>query len=514
MGTANVVDLRHPKELQVELSMWDIYYSLGYDNAVSMIQTGQPTIKKARLIASSYLNDETVYVGRASDFLEAKDDDSLIVHREDMILVRGVTFEYVFDELCVILDTYDIWEQSIEGFVTHEDGLQKMLDASAGILKVPAFVYAPDGRAFAISREYPPDVHWHWAEILEEGGISSERLRYLRDSINLPDVWKDAFPKIRESKMGAHEYLHCSLFPNGYMAGHLVLFGFDHPFDKGLPRIVNILASAMTRHMEQFYARYNPVSKMGGVFSSFLSGDALDDEELTLDLRALRWDEDDTFRVYAMQERSDVAPVLISSLYAAIAQRFPFAISFISEDCLIVIENESHRDADDDMSAQLPSIIKSDFLCGISNPFEGIRRCRTFILQARNELEESKRTGQSFSHASDHGLAYFNRVFSSDDLMHAYAYSELTHLKRYDEDNQTQFFETLRAYAYSGFRLSDAARYLGIHRNSLTYRLDRIRHIIDFGLIDKLGSQPNEEALVYLMLSFAVIGSRNQGQQR
>jgi len=496
----------------VLLSMWDVYHALGHktSDVVAMIQTGQPTIKKARLLASSYLNSETVYVGRASDFLEAHDDDSLIVHRKDMILVRGVAFEYVFDELCVILDTYNTWEQSIGELVTHEDGLQKMLDASADILKAPAFVYAPDGRAFAIAREYSPDIHWHWAEILEEGGISSERLRYLRDSINLPDVWKDAFPQVRKSKMGGHEYLHCSLFPNGYMAGHLVLFGFNHPFDKGFPRIVNMLAAAMTKHMEQFYARYSPVSKMGTVFSSFLLGDALDDEELALCLRALLWGESDMFRVYAIHERSDVAPVLLSGLYTAVTQRFPFAIAFIHDDCLVVIENESRRLADDDLISQLPLILKGDFICGMSNPFEGIRRCRTFFLQARNELAESQRTGQSFSRACDHGLAFFNRELGANELMYAYSYPELARLKSFDRDNQTRFFDTLRAYVYSGFRLSDAAKYLGIHRNSLTYRLNRIRKIIDFELIDRLVSEPDEEALAYLLLSFAVIAARDR----
>ena len=83
----------------MELSMWDIYHSLDYENMVSMIQTGRPSIAKARLIASSYLDNETIYVGRANDFFEANADDSLIVHREDMILVRGVAIESVFDEL-------------------------------------------------------------------------------------------------------------------------------------------------------------------------------------------------------------------------------------------------------------------------------------------------------------------------------------------------------------------------------------------------------------------------------
>ena len=150
-------------------------------------------------------------------------------------------------------------------------------------------------------------------------------------------------------------------------------------------------------------------------------------------------------------------------------------------------------------------MMKGDFLCGVSNSFEGIEHCWTFFLQAKDELNESERTGRSFSRASEHGLAFFNRTFAADDLLYTYALPELVRLKRYDEANQTQFFETLYAYTYASFHLSDAARYLGIHRNSLDYRLKRIREIIDFSLFDKLLSVPDKDAFTYLMLSFAIV---------
>ena len=39
-----------------------------------------------------------------------------------------------------------------------------MLAASSNILQTPAFIYAPDGKALAISPDYPGSIHWHWAE--------------------------------------------------------------------------------------------------------------------------------------------------------------------------------------------------------------------------------------------------------------------------------------------------------------------------------------------------------------
>ena len=488
----------------MKLSMWDIYHSIDYDDVVPMIQRGQATIDKARLIASSYLDDVTVYVGNANDFFESNADDTLVVHREDMILVRGVDSANVFDEICEIIEKFNEWERSIQQLVDHEDGLQKMLDSSSPILKAPGFVYAPDGRAFAISSDYPPSTHWHWAEIIECGGITSTRMRGLRDSINLPEVWKDTFPKARPSKMGTHKYMHCSLYPNGYMAGHFVLFGFNRPFDKGLERLMNILVKSMTAHMERFYSRYSSTSQMARAFSRYFSGFAFDESDVILFLRALRWSADDTFRVYVIHEKAKSSSVLISQLYNIVTRRFPLAIACIVEDTLVIMENESHIVMETSVAAQLPALIGEDYYCGVSSPFDGIEQCRLYYLQALNELGRCVEHA-AISRADEHGAAYLRGILANNELATTYAYSELMLLKHYDVENATDYYPTLRAYVISGFHLSDAARFMGMHRNSLSYRLTRIREIIDFSMIDRLSIFDSEEELYYLLLSFAVI---------
>ena len=61
----------------------------------------------------------------------------------------------------------------------------------------------------------------------------------------------------------------------------------------------------------------------------------------------------------------------------------------------------------------------------------------------------------------------------------------------------------------SGFHLSDAARLLNLHRNSLDYRLKRIREIIDFSDFDALVNKPDESKLVEVIVSFAAVDAQN-----
>ena len=492
----------------MNLSMWDILDELPYDDVVPMLQSGSATIEKARLIASSYLDQRTVYAGRASNYFEAADDDTLIVHRSDMILVRGVDTENVFDEICAIIERYRFWEHDLQTMVDHANGLQEMLDCSKNILKAPSFVYAPDGHAYAISHGYSGQTHWHWAEILNNGGLTSERMRTLRDSINLPSVWKDVAPKRRDSQMGDHQYMHCSLYPNGYMAGHLVLFGFLGPFRKGLERIVNELAQYMTKHMEVFYSRYSPTSKLVESFSLLFEQEAFDEDSVSLSLRALGWSLDDTYRLYVFEERGEQLPVLIPQLSNAIAAKDPYVIPFVFDERLVVLENETHGQGESLLARTTG--ITDDFRCGVSLAFDDLRRSRVFYLQAKNEMERCRQTGESVSRAELHGMQQIMAMFAGNPLLVTYVAQELVTLNAYDRQNGTAYYQTLRAYVVSGFHLSDAARFLGIHRNSLLYRLQKTREIIDLALVDEASSTHDEAKLSYLLLSFAIIDANER----
>ena len=423
----------------MQLSMWDILEFLDYEDVLPLIKEGAPSISFARLISSSHISDEAVYVCRAKDFFADSVDDVAIMHRNDIIIVNGVPAEEVFDEVCDIIDRFNDWERTVEGLIGSEDGLQHMVDASGCVLGAPVFAYAPDGRAFAISSNYSPDIHWHWAEILRDRAMTSAGIRRLRDMINLPEVWRDTYPQKRKSVLGGSEYMHCSLKPNGYMAGHFVMFGFDKPFRRGLERIVDILVKVMERHMEQLYWLYSPTSQVTDAFAQFVSEGTFDEPEISLFLRAQQWDSADSFRVYVVRECVGGEAVLLPRLLKDLLHRFPNAISFMLGNELAVLENESRSAVRESIATQLPSLLGNDFICGVSSAREGIRQCRLLYQQARREVCRCMEEATALSYADEHSAGYIAEVLRGDELLVSYAHSEIVRLRRYDEENGTRF---------------------------------------------------------------------------
>ena len=164
----------------MKISIWNIYNQLPYPEKIPLIKNGAPTIENARWIIPRDLSPNSVYIGSAGEFFDSAENDTLIVHRYDMILIHNTEPEEAFNEVSSIIERFQKWESDLKNCCNSKNGLREMLRNSAWILQNPAFIYAPDGRALAISPDYPASIHWHWAEILKNNGLTEERMEKLQ----------------------------------------------------------------------------------------------------------------------------------------------------------------------------------------------------------------------------------------------------------------------------------------------------------------------------------------------
>lgn len=73
-------------------------------------------------------------------------------------------------------------------------------------------------------------------------------------------------------------------------------------------------------------------------------------------------------------------------------------------------------------------------------------------------------------------------VSADPAYVRAFAEKKLGAMLKYDADNDTNFFETLKSLIDSGFRSQRCADYLNIHVTTLRYRLTRIQDLFDVNL--------------------------------
>ena len=132
-----------------------------------------------------------------------------------------------------------------------------------------------------------------------------------------------------------------------------------------------------------------------------------------------------------------------------------------------------------------------------------------YYQQASEELSRCREEKMLFSFADEHALDFYGSLLAKSPLSGTYVTPLLRFLRRYDSLHRTSYYQTARAYILSQFHPLEAARMLGIHRNSLNYRLDRIRELTDFSEIDSLSTDPDPERIKELLLSCVLLDYTN-----
>jgi purine catabolism regulator len=123
---------------------------------------------------------------------------------------------------------------------------------------------------------------------------------------------------------------------------------------------------------------------------------------------------------------------------------------------------------------------------GVGTIRDGIAGIRRSHAEARQALLLGRRM-QGPGHLTLFGdLGVFRLIFAAEGLpeLHDLYTQALGALLAYDRVNSANLVETLGAFFAANGSPKEAAERLGVHRNTVLYRLDRIRDITDYDLDD------------------------------
>ena len=121
---------------------------------------------------------------------------------------------------------------------------------------------------------------------------------------------------------------------------------------------------------------------------------------------------------------------------------------------------------------------------GLGYPYSGAQGLRKSFDEAREALVVGRAQfgASSITHFANLGLHRFLYGWFDTPRSRALAQDLLRPLLEDDERGRGQLLETLRAYLEQHGRASAAAAQLGVHRNTLRYRLDRIESLLGVDL--------------------------------
>lgn len=467
----------------MKLSMWIVNDWLDEYSHEPRISWGKQMISGVRYLADDLeLSDNYLYIGENDTASECGKNNIICVNHTDVIVLTAPDIYTIFNEIQQMIEFYNSWETKVLQAISREAPLKTILSDTLPVFKT--------GIAFTdISHKVIEEAHYENVQEhelingflpIDELRLINEQLRehvnhhspYAIDSFHTKDIIRNFYSR------------------NGELIGWFVsMGGGDKPHLQSRLQLTEVFCNLMDLWFK---------IHVGELFSSNLFLDILTEKEtdrdnISMRLAGIGWSEEPEMQLLILEPCSE------DQLGASFIQRY-LESSFSGLSCfpyrknyVVVVNYKLIRKAE--FFDYLHKILKSqDSRCGTSFPISDLLQLPNYYKQALCALEFGAKEAGAVNHCEDYVLAYlrdrFCHVMDIDVISPV-----LRQLKTHDAENGTEYYDTLRMYLLCERDQTLAAKALCIHRNSLVYRVNRLKEMIDADLED-----PNTR--LYLLLSY------------
>ncbi len=141
------------------------------------------------------------------------------------------------------------------------------------------------------------------------------------------------------------------------------------------------------------------------------------------------------------------------------------------------------------------------------NLHAGLSRAFTKLEELKSHYEQSLEALELGTHIDsdltiyaydDYAIYHIAKVCADSADLHQFYHPKLEYLMEYDAEHKTSFTDSLYMYLKHSRNITNTAKALHLHRNSMIYHLKRIEEILNFSLSDN-------EMLLHIELSFRLM---------
>lgn len=399
----------------------------------------------------------------------------------------------VFNEIQSIFQKYNIWEQKMVLEILNKNFsiealFQKLMDIGAKMLNNPIALFDISSTLIAYSGDIPQDISSSiWNEVLTTGRYHTEELDVRQRKVAYRDkTLSDEEPIYSSSYIERYgeNFVFVNLLFEGKAFATLAATDISSVFTPGQISIVNLLKNILeiaynhTQHFEM-------TTEIPNYFiESLFKGEKVEDRVLEYHLNQLNWKVNDTYVLLNIADfHGNILPEVQSAeLIKHYEDYFSDYIVLAYENSIIFILNSSKQSFLENVEVEKLEILLSEneMLCGISAEFYDFADLKYAYIQSKSAIKTE------FNHEQPNTISYFEEIYKENlisILSEHTSLKSLTHPKLLDlwKDGKITLenLETLAMYFLSGQNIVHTAEKLFIHRNTLSYRINKLEELLE-----------------------------------
>ena len=427
------------------------------------------------------LAPETLYIEPMAEI----EGTALLLQQEGFLLNNSLP-EEIYEAAFEILNRYNDWEAALINTVLQGEDAKAFLRLA--------------GEQFGCSLVLADTIRDLLASSAGAEGDLAQIQVFLQVQDSLQPLRRELAETVTDfmdSLPETQTHILCAALSHGQQQlGYLYFYHFRGMVHSGViyrvKETAKLLSGLLAVNADQFFSN----SYISNVLPDVAHGQYNQWRRLRAELRAVGWQAAHNLRMVAVGNSSD--PTVLAELRGEILQIDPFCFVFPEEDILLVLGNET---VNPDFIKSLSEVIRrgeSNFRMGCSMSFSLHQGLPAYYQQARFALRQAQRQRSYLEYANAWVFLAMREVLTQNEVMHGWAHPDLYQLQKYDLLNGSQLYKTLQLHLVNGCRYDHTAKLLGVHPNTVRYRLQQMEKLLSGSLYDP-------EYRESLLMSFLVI---------
>ena len=383
-------------------------------------------------------------------------------------------------------------------------GLESIVAVAYKVLGNPIIVSDKSWKALAIASEVKESDDVAWNEFLTNGALSLEVV-----SANIKEKLTDRIEQsetpfwCREANM-KYPRLFCRVAVGARPVATVAVIEYNRPFIERDYLLLSMLSNAISAEMQKnkflHYTR-------GLLYEEFIvdliegrikNTSIIEEKVKSLNLGLKKY----IYFITVDIKEFDIAYFSIPYMRDYLEKMISGSKALIYNDKITMVSsyNSEHEIFESDV-VRLREFLKDYKLhAGLSRPFTKLEELRSHYDQSLEALDlgvhiDSSATIYAYD---DYAIYHIAKVCAESSDLRQFYHPKLQYLMEYDAEHKTSFTDSLYMYLKHSRNITNTAKALHLHRNSMIYHLKRIEEILNFSLVDN-------EMLLHIELSFRLM---------
>lgn len=409
-------------------------------------------------------------------------------NNEDIYYALFIKDKKVSDIINVLIDTLEKinnWKESVKIAILQNISDEEVLKLGFDFMGNPMILWDNSFAIRASTKKYherPNDDDWE--NLIDAGYWLPEVRSTVIFEYGPEDINKKGAVLFESDKLESN-MVSMNLYNQKIFAGTIVSIDAFKPITQGYIELFEKFAEIISEYKTVPMA----LDTAGNiVFESFLKSfiekGSCDEEFLKDNLQLIGWKEDDSYCVAVLDLYYNEKIQLNSQLQAFRAKGLE-CVSLYYNGTSIVVFHLFRKNVE--QYIENISVIFRDYLVkyGMSNIFNNFRQFPGFYTQALIALNMGLKYDEQIwgYHFKDYALKFFMEQCANIKNAKQLYHPGVVKLYEYDKENKTEYIDTLEVYLSHEKNLGKIANMLHLHRNSLMYRIDIMKRIMNTEIV-------------------------------